>query len=151
MALIPVLVLVVSAAQASSGFTVADASWLAGCWTQRSETRQYDEQWMQPAGGTLIGTSRTVSRGRTSAWEFLQLRQDGSDVHYIATPSNQAETRFKLTEARDGYLKFENPAHDFPQVITYTRRDDGSLLAQISGSMNGQTRVIDFPMQRGGC
>lgn len=131
--------------------TIADAAWLAGCWIQQSETRQYDEQWMQPAGGTMIGMSRTVTRGKTPAWEYLQLREEGSDVFYVATPSNQAQARFKLTDARDGFLRFENPEHDFPQVITYTRRADGSLLAQISGPMNGQTRTIDFPMRRGGC
>lgn len=131
--------------------TIADAAWLAGCWIQQSDTRQYDEQWMAPAGGTMLGMSRTVTRGKTSGWEYLQLREEGADIFYVATPSNQAQTRFKLTDARDGFLRFENPEHDFPQVITYTRRDDGSLLAQISGPMNGQTRTIDFPMRRGGC
>ena len=131
--------------------TIDDAAWLAGCWTREGNGRQYDEQWMKPAGGTMLGMSRTVSKGRTSAWEFLQLREEDGQVFYVAKPSNQQEARFKLTEARDGFLRFENPDHDFPKVITYTRGADGALLAQIQGPMNGQTRTIDFPMTRGGC
>ena len=35
---------------------------------------------------------------------------------------------------------FENPMHDFPRVITYTWRDDGSLQAVVSdGAQNQQT------------
>ena len=32
------------------------------------------EQWMTPAGGTLLGISRTVAKGRTVAHEFMQIR-----------------------------------------------------------------------------
>ena len=131
--------------------TINEAAWLAGCWTREAAGRQYDEQWMKPAGGTMIGMSRTVSKGRTTAWEFIQLREEGGEIFYVAKPSNQAEARFRLVESREGYLRFENPEHDFPKVIMYTRGADGALLAQIQGPMNGQTRTIDFPMTRGGC
>jgi hypothetical protein len=128
--------------------TVNDAAWLAGCWTREGNGRQYDEQWMKPAGGTMFGMSRTVSKGRTSASEFLQLKEEEGAVYYIAKPSNQAETRFRLVEVRDGFLRFENPEHDFPTVIMYTRGADGALLAQIQGPMNGQTRTIAALEQR---
>ncbi len=131
--------------------SINDAAWLAGCWTNESGGRQYDEQWMKPAGGTMIGMSRTVSKERTSAWEFLQLREEGGEIFYVAKPSNQPEARFKLIASRDGYLRFENPEHDFPKVIMYTRGEGGALVAQIQGPMNGETRTINFPMRRGGC
>ena len=130
---------------------IDDVGWLAGCWAHVAGERRMDEQWMAPAGGTMFGMSRTVSKGRTVASEFLELRQEGSDVFYIARPSGQAETRFRLTEAAPGRAVFENRAHDFPQVIRYTRNADGSLLAQIEGPRGGQTRTIDFLMQRGAC
>jgi hypothetical protein len=131
--------------------SIDDAAWLAGCWTHEANGRQYDEQWMKPAGGAMFGMSRTVAKGRTVASEFIQLREEAGEVFYIAKPSNQAEARFRMIEARDGYLRFENPEHDFPKVIMYTRGEGGALVAQIQGPMNGQTRTIDFPMRRGGC
>ena len=150
----PLLVMVFALGSAPAQpqtYSVNDAAWLSGCWTREGGGRQYDEQWMKPAGGMMLGMSRTVSKGRASAWEFLQLREEAGQVFYVAKPSNQPEARFRLTEARDGFLRFENPDHDFPKVITYTRGADGALVAQIQGPMNGQTRTIDFPMARGGC
>ena len=35
-------------------------SWLAGCWEQRSPNRLTMEMWMPPAGGTMMGASRTT-------------------------------------------------------------------------------------------
>lgn len=130
---------------------IEDVGWLAGCWTNAAGERRMDEQWMAPAGGTMFGMSRTVSKGRTVASEFLELRQEGDDVFYIARPSGQAETRFRLVEAAPGRAVFENRAHDFPQVIRYIRNADGTLLAQIEGPRGGQTRTIDFPMRPGAC
>ncbi|MDQ3071578.1 MAG: DUF6265 family protein [Acidobacteriota bacterium] len=131
--------------------TINDVAWIAGCWTSSSGGRQVDEQWMKPAGGTMLGISRTVAKGRTVATEFIQLREEADGLYYIALPSGQSEARFKLVAASEGSARFENPAHDFPQVITYVRQPDGSLVAQISGTVNGKARAIDYPMQRGSC
>lgn len=151
MLLAVITAIAIAAPQAPVRHTINDVAWIAGCWSSAAGARQVDEQWMAPAGGTMLGVSRTVAKGRTVATEFLQLREEEAGVFYIALPSGQAEARFKLAEAADGKARFENPAHDFPQVITYTRQADGALLAQISGKMNGQDRTIDFPMRRGRC
>ena len=142
--------LVVTPQAAPARHTINDVAWIAGCWSSAGG-RQVDEQWMKPAGASMLGMSRTVAKGRTVATEFLQLREEADGVFYVALPSGQAEARFKLVAAADGNARFENPAHDFPQVITYVRQADGSLVAQISGTVNGRARAIDFPMQRAGC
>lgn len=46
------------------------------------------------------------------------------------------------------WLVFENPMHDFPQIISYTKITCDSLVAQISGEKNGQERKQAFPMKR---
>ena len=146
-----VVVLSAALAASSSPHVIEDVGWLAGCWTNAAGERRIDEQWMAPAGGTMFGMSRTVSKGRTVASEFLELRQEGNDVFYIARPSGQSEARFRLVEAAPGRAVFENRSHDFPQVIRYIRNTDGSLLAQIEGPRGGQTRTIDFPMRPAPC
>lgn len=125
--------------------------WLAGCWTGGSHGRRTDEQWMKPAGGTMLGMSRTVADGKTLEFEFLQLRQSGDTITYVAKPSNQPEALFTLVSAGPSSARFENPAHDFPQRIIYSRQPDGSLLARIEGSVNGKARASDFPMKRAIC
>ena len=128
-----------------------DVAWLAGCWEQAAEGRQVDEVWMKPAGGVMLGMSRTVARGRMVASEQLQLREEGGGVFYVAKPSNQAEARFELVEVKANHAKFANPAHDFPQAIIYTLGQDGALVARIKGRINGEPRTVRFPMRRGAC
>lgn len=129
--------------------TVAMFSWLAGTWSFERNGRGVTEHWMPAAGGVMLGTSQTVAAGKTIEYEFLLLRTDAAgDVCYVAKPSGQAETTFKLVKSGPREAVFENPAHDFPQRIRYTLKDDGTLLAAIEGERNGQVRRVEFPYRK---
>ena len=145
------LVLLLPALQSPASVEISSLSWLAGCWTATMNGRDVEEHWMKPAGGTMFGMSRTVAGGKTVAFEFLELRQQGAGVAYIARPSGQPQASFRWVGGEGTSARFENPDHDFPQVITYTLKPDGSLLARIEGTSKGQRRAVDFPMRRGGC
>jgi len=132
--------------------TVASAAWLAGCWSGETRGQEYSEQWMKPSGEAMLGMSRTVSKNKLVDYEFLQIKQqDDGEVYYVAKPSRQAEASFKLLKAGPQELIFENPQHDFPQRIIYRLVSDGSLVARIEGTRNGQPRGVDFPMKRAKC
>ena len=126
-------------------------AWISGCWEGRSEDRVYTEQWMKPAGGLMLGMSRTIRGGKAFEFEFLQIREDASTVSYVAKPPGQAEASFKRIRQSDREVVFENLQHDFPQRILYRLQTDGSLLARIEGKANGQERAVDFPMKRVSC
>ena len=131
--------------------TLNELAWLAGCWEGAQGDRRFEEVWLAPDAGTMIGMGRTVAGGRTLAHEFLQIRSDGDRLVYIALPSGQAETIFTAVVISADRIVFENPDHDFPQRIAYQRESDGSLLAWIEGERDGQRRRIEFPMQRRPC
>jgi hypothetical protein len=132
--------------------TVASAAWLAGCWSGENRGQEFTEQWMKPAGEAMLGMSRTVAKNKLADYEFLQIRQqDDGEVYYIAKPSRQPEAAFKLIKAGPQELIFENLQHDFPQRIIYRLAGDGSLVARIEGTKNGQSRGVDFPMKRVKC
>jgi hypothetical protein len=128
--------------------TIDQASWIAGCWSRQAGDRSTEEHWMKPAGGTMLGMSRTIAKGRTSEYEFLRIVEQDGTLAYVALPSGQKEATFNLTVLKPGELVFENPKHDFPTRVIYQRQPDGSLKARIEGTMNGQPRGIDFPMAR---
>jgi hypothetical protein len=128
--------------------TIDQAGWIAGCWSRQAGDRSTEEYWMKPAGGTMLGVSRTIAKGRTSEYEFLRLIEQNSTLAYVALPSGQKEATFTLTAIKPGEMVFENPKHDFPTRIIYQRQADGSLKARIEGTVNGQPRGIDFPMAR---
>ena len=130
--------------------TLQDFAWLAGHWRIDQGDRQVDEQWIAPAGGLMMGMARNIQGGKVLEYEFTLLRQEpNGDIFYIASPSKQTETAFKLTSLRDGEAVFENPQHDFPKKIVYARQADGSLLAAIEGpGRDGKPRRVEYPFKR---
>jgi hypothetical protein len=130
--------------------TLQDFAWLAGHWRIEQGERLVDEQWMAPAGGLMIGMARNVQAGKVREYEFTLLRQEpNGDIVYVASPSKQTQTIFKLTSLRGGEAVFENPEHDFPKKVIYTRKADGSLLAAIEGpGRDGKIRRVEYPFKR---
>jgi hypothetical protein len=128
-------------------------AWLAGCWQQRSGNRESLEMWMAPAGGLMLGASRTLVGGAVREYEQLLIRMENGKLVFTATPSGQQTASFTSTSVTDTSFVVENPQHDFPQRIIYRRRGADSLIARIEGPGGGgtATRGIDFPMQRTGC
>jgi hypothetical protein len=125
--------------------------WLTGCWQNRVGQTVTDEQWMAPAGGAMIGMSRTVSNERLRAWEALRIVTDSGRAVYIAQPQGGAPTRFAATAISDTLAVFENPAHDFPQRIAYRRVNADSVVARISATKDGRERGMAIPMGRRAC
>lgn len=134
----------------AKGPSVEQLAWLAGSWRFEKEGRVVDEHWLAPAGGMMLGTSRTLAKGKALEFEFMMIREGaGGMLFFVAWPSGKAETAFPMTTISTSQVVFENPANDFPQKITYSRQPDGSLLAWIEGpGPDGQTRRIEFPYKR---
>ena len=107
---------------------------------------------MAPAGGTMLGMSRTVRQGVTVEHEFMLVRslEDGT-LAFIAYPSGQATATFPLLSLSETEVIFENLQHDFPQRLAYRLASQASLVARIEGMSDGALRVIEFPMSRVSC
>ena len=125
-------------------------AFIAGCWTlTRPNGTKIEEQWLAPAGGAMLGVSRSVRDGKLREYEFVRIlpAADGK-LQFVAIPSGQAESAFPVKEIGDNTVTFENPQHDFPQRILYRLVDKDTLVAQIEGSVGGQARSADFPYKR---
>jgi hypothetical protein len=150
-ALTAVLLTLVAHAQAPVARpTLQDFAWLAGHWRIKQGDRLVDEQWMAPAGGLMMGMARNVQADKVREYEFTLLRQEpNGDIVYVASPSKQTQTTFKLTSLRGGEAVFENPEHDFPKKIVYARQPDGSLVTAIEGpGRDGKPRRVEYPFKR---
>jgi hypothetical protein len=121
---------------------------LAGCWRVVGDTSSYEEQWMRPSGGTMLGMSRTVRNGVTVAYEFLSIEVQNGKLAYLARPSGQAPASFELVRHSPTEAVFENLAHDFPQRIIY--RLSGDRLDARVESADGR-KFNDFPMIAASC
>ncbi len=150
--LIAAAMLALGAGNAAAADPVARLGWLQGCWQAAGAEAGSGEQWMAAAGGTVLGMSRTVRKGKTTEYEFLQIREtEPGKLAYIAMPSGRPPTTFTLLRASDNEFVFENLGHDFPQRVIYRRDGDKILNARIEGNSKGKAKGIDFPMQRVSC
>jgi hypothetical protein len=136
--------------------SIASMSWLYGCWGGTVNQRDFREQWMPLRGGMLLGIGSTVFQDKVQSYEYLRLESRPDGVFYVAVPSDQKEAAFKLTsinitEDNATEYVFDNPAHDFPQRITYRRGSEGWLYATIEGKLKGEERKVVYPMRRVDC
>ena len=132
--------------------TIDDLAWLSGCWAAANREVGSGDQWMPPAGGTMIGVSRSVRDGETVAFEFIRIvEQEDGGLEFIASPSGQNTTSFFMLSLSDREVIFENPDHDFPQRIIYRLMSDEDLLGRIEGTIDGTERAVDFPMKKIDC
>jgi len=136
----------------SQPMAIDQLNWLAGCWSSEKGEPGSGEFWLPPAGGMMLGIGRTIRGGRTIEHEFMSLHvgQDARLV-YTARPSRQNEAAFVATEVTAETATFENPAHDFPQRITYRLVSKETLLVRIDGTRQGQRREVDFAFRRMPC
>lgn len=144
-------ILLLCAASAHAQNKLDQLAWLAGCWMQDGAEAGTTEQWMAPAGGTMVGMGRTVRAGKTVEFEFMRIHTapDGK-LLFTALPSGQKEATFTELRIDDTGVVFENLAHDFPHRVIY-RHLDNRLLASIEGMRKGAAKTISFPMRRIAC
>jgi hypothetical protein len=127
---------------------ITQLSRLSGDWQTAAGGRaQMEEHWTQPAGGSMLGMSRTVAGGKTAEFEFLRIEQRENEIYYVAQPKGRCpQTDFKLTRITAQEAVFENPTHDFPKRIIYKKTADDSLTASIDGGVG--TKQMTFAFRR---
>jgi uncharacterized protein DUF6265 len=128
--------------------TLAQVAWISGVWARESGVTMLEERWTPGAGGSMLGVSRTIRDGLQSAFEFLCIVERDGGLVYQAMPNGRSPaTDFTLTKIDENGATFENPSHDFPKMIRYTRKEDGSLEAVISGAAGSKPVTFLFKRQ----
>jgi hypothetical protein len=96
----------------------------------------------------LLGVARAVKGGELSSFEYLRIVIEGGVPAYVAQPNGNAPTTFSRTAGGPDWVRFENPAHDFPTRVEY-RRSGEALHAEIAGpGEDGKEVVIPFHYTR---
>lgn len=126
--------------------TIDAMSWLVGDWTGTVGTNNVEERWMPAAGGAMIGNSRTTRGPSMVEFEFLCIAQRAGGLVYTAMPNGGGMTDFLSTKVSADSITFENPDHDFPKAITYTKRADGGVDVAVTGAP-GQ-RAINYSFKK---
>lgn len=130
---------------------IQKAGWLIGTWENKTRKGSIFETWTKVGNNEFSGKSYIVKDKDTIVFENIRLVQENKKLFYIPVVKNQNDDlpiRFAAKTISENQLVFENPQHDFPQIIAYTKINSDSLIAEISGTKNGQKRKQTFPMKR---
>ncbi|MBK0369073.1 DUF6265 family protein [Flavobacterium agrisoli] len=129
---------------------VQKASWLVGNWESKSEFGTLTESWQKVNDSTFTATSYFVNLTKdTIHSETVSLFQKGDSLYYRATVKGQNEDKpvdFVLKSESENALIFENPKHDYPQKIAYTKKGKANLEATISGLQAGKLSSEKYAM-----
>lgn len=129
---------------------IKKAEWLIGTWENKTSKGSIYETWSKSNDNEFKGKSYMIKEKDTIVFENIQLVQEQDGLVYIPAVKNQNDNlpiRFSTKIISETQLVFENPQHEFPQIISYTKITSDSLVAEISGTKNGQERKQIFPMK----
>lgn len=134
---------------------VESLRWMTGCWEQKRARATVEEHWTRPAGGAMLGIGRTIRHGptgdTTTSYEFTRIIERNGKLVFVAQPSGQTPADFTEEILTDSSVTFSNPAHDYPQSVSYGRRGSDSLYARTDGNIGGNNRRIEFAYARHSC
>lgn len=123
--------------------------WLIGQWEGIHEAGNYHESWEKINDHEFKGRAYMLIKGEIKDVENLELHFIGNEIYYAAEVShNPAPVSFRMTNYHDTLFTFENPTHDFPQKITYEKKEPDSLIATIEGLKKNEMSRIEFNLKK---
>jgi hypothetical protein len=131
------MILGLLAAAAVAGAAQDLPAWLAGTWGQTKKNETVTEMWLGPQDDAMAGVTLTTHPGGSPARaEYAKITREPAGLTYTAVVGDQPPTPFVAVPGHDGWLVFENKAHDFPQRVFY-RRCGSDLCAGVEGVVRG--------------
>jgi hypothetical protein len=119
-------------------------SWLVGDWVGTVGGNNVEERWTAAAGGAMIGSSRSTRGTSMVEFEFLCIAQRAGGLVYTAMPNGSGTTDFLSTKVSSDSITFENPEHDFPRSIVYTKNAEGGVDVVVSGAPGQRALTYSF-------
>lgn len=133
-------------------FTLLEkANWLVGEWENTTKDGLMTEKWIKENDSTFTAKSCFITKKDTLHLESVVMKQKGDSLYYIPTIKTQNEGKpvhFKMIDATENQLVFENKTHDFPQKIIYIKVSNNNLIAEISGIKDGEEIRESYPMKK---
>jgi hypothetical protein len=124
-----------------------ESLWIEGEWINRSKQGDFTEIWKRDSDSTYAGESFVIVKKDTVFYESVSISKKMDTIFYSVSVRNQNKAKpvaFYATKNEANELVFENPKHDFPTKIAYSKITNDSMVAVVSGK--GKSQV--FPMKR---
>lgn len=115
--------------------SIKDLHFLAGTW--KVEKKENYEAWKLNKDNLLEGSSYKIKAGNKQIDEQLTIKISDEKIVYTAKVLNQNNAQpidFVLNKEVKDKFSFENPKHDFPKKIQYTKLNDTTIFVAVLGN-----------------
>lgn len=149
--LLSLIILIISTSCNNKYSKIEKAYWFIGDWENVSDEGSFREIWTKKNDSIYSGLSIVVIEQDTVFYENVSLEQQNDSVFYNVSVKGQNKEQavsFYLTSSDNNKLVFENPNHDYPSKITYSKVSKDSIVAEIFGLKDGKKITESFPMSR---
>lgn len=101
--------------------------WMLGRWTAESGSGKLTEEWLQVSDMTIEGAGfATPTDGQIKMTETMRIAFMRENAFYIVDVGHNARpVVYEATTCTEAEVRFENPQHDFPNILHYKRSNDG--------------------------
>lgn len=121
-------------ARAKPLFKLEKIDWMSGCWAaQTGKDDRVEEDWSAASENLMLATTRYITKGRATGYEFTRIEATDSGIVFGATSNGKSEHVYTLARQASEYLLFERASKEFPQRIIYRRSSDGALIPRNEG------------------
>ena len=138
----------------SSRFNIGDLAWLTGSWAGPGLGGEVEEQWGEPADGTMLGMFRLRGDGKTRVIEYLMITQEEDGVvfrfkHFgtdYQTWEKDQPLVLRWVRGSEREAVFESTVQDRPKRMIYRRDGDVLTVTVDLVEENGETSSFDVKM-----
>lgn len=121
-------------------------AFLIGDWDGSSSGGRFDEHWIAPRGGMMLGVGREVEpKGAVGFFELLRIERRGADLVLVPHPMGKPAGEFRLARSEPGSAVFENAGDDRVSKIAYTLTGS-ELVARVEFRTDGH--VEEYRLRR---
>jgi len=127
------------------------AKWFMKSWENLSKESDFREIWTKKNDSTYSAKSFvTVGKDTVFSEEVEVIERNDSLFYNVAVKGQNSDksVAFYMTKGNENEVVFENPKHDFPTKIKYTKITNDSIVATVSGMQNGKENSQSFPMKK---
>ncbi len=132
-----------------------DLSFMVGAWRSQNASGQIDEEnWSAPEGDSMLSYFRSVSRGKTKAYEVNAIVQTELGIvmklkhfreGFVAWDEQEEPGDCRLLRCSKDEAIFENSKDDHKLKLTYRRTSPDSLYTSVEVERSG--KKMNFPIQ----
>jgi hypothetical protein len=114
--------------------SLAMLEFMSGCWRgPAGQGGTIEEYYTRPSANVMLGVTRYLRGDRVTGFEFTSFVREDTAIVVTPRPEGQEPAQFRMTRLDQKNAVWENPRHDYPQLISYRRLSGDTLVARIEG------------------